>query len=338
LAECDRREFVKLATAGVLVAGAGGLSGCARMLTWSEAQHSAPVQREFGQPPAQSAEETEAAGDGGGPARRSLPDLGVLRGDDPAANTAAAIALIGGIERFVSRGDNVVIKPNILTAREPEYAATTNPAVVAEIVRLCWEAGAATVTVFDRPTAPTRQAYEVSGIAAAVNEADGRMKVLSDRDFELIEIPDGRSLTAWPLVTDIFDADVLINVPCAKTHGLAGLTLSMKNLMGIMGGSRGRIHQGFDQKIVDLNSLVRPQLTILDATRLLVRNGPSGGSLSDVRPGRTIVAGTNQVSIDAYGATLFGRTPESLSYVALAAEQGLGTVDLGALTIEERRS
>lgn len=338
MAECDRREFVGLAAAGALVAGAGGLSGCARMLTWSEAQHATPVQREFGRPPAQSADETEAAGGSGAPADEGLPDLGVLRGDDPAANTAAAIALLGGIERFVSRGDDVVIKPNILTAREPQYAATTNPQVVAAIVRLCWEAGAATVTVFDRPTAPTRQAYEVSGIAAAVNEVDGRMKVLTERDFELIEIPDGRSLTEWPLVTDIFDADVLINVPCAKTHGLAGLTLSMKNLMGIMGGSRGRIHQGFDQKIVDLNSLVRPQLTVLDATRLLVRNGPSGGSLSDVRPGRTIVAGTSQVSVDAFGATLFGRSPESLSYVALAEEQGLGTADLGALTIEERRS
>ena len=93
--------------------------------------------------------------------------------------------------------------------------------------------------MFDNPTAPPRQAYEVSGIAAAVDKVDGRMKVLSDRDFELIEIPEGRALTEWPLVTDVFEADIFINVPIAKTHGLAGLTLAMKNLMGIMGGRRG---------------------------------------------------------------------------------------------------
>ena len=210
--------------------------------------------------------------------------------------------------------------------------------MVAALVSLAWEAGAKSVTVFDRPTAPPRQAYQVSGIANAVDKVDGRMKVLTDRDFELIEIPEGRSLTEWPLVTDVFDADVFINVPCAKTHGLAGLTMSMKNLMGVMGSTRGRIHQGFDQKIVDVNSLIKPQLTVLDGTRLLVRNGPSGGSLSDVRPGRVVVAGTNQVAVDSYGATLFGRKPTSLSYLDLAESQGLGTTDLDSLVIEERRA
>jgi uncharacterized protein (DUF362 family) len=259
----------------------------------------------------------------------------VSRGDDPAANAVAAVALLGGMGRFVRKGDVVVVKPNILTAREPQYAATTNPAVVAAVVKMCWEAGAKSVTVLDNPTAPPRQAYTVSGIAKAVNKVDGRMKVLSDRDYDRIEIPDARSLESWPLVTDIFDADVVINIPCAKTHGLAGLTMSMKNLMGIMGGSRGQVHQGFDQKIVDLNSFVRPQLQVLDGTRLLIRNGPSGGSLSDVRPGRIVIAGTNAVAVDSYGATLFGRKPKSLSYLRLAERQGLGTTDLKSLTIEE---
>lgn len=138
------------------------------------------------------------------------------------------------------------------------------------------------------------------------------------------------------MVADIFDSDVLINMPCAKTHGLAGLTLSMKNLMGILGDERGRIHQDFTTKITDLVSLVKPDLVVLDAFRLLVRNGPSGGSLSDVRKARTCVAGTDMVSIDAYGSTLFGRGAESMPLVQLAVERGLGIADLSKLRIEQR--
>ncbi len=334
--DLDRRELIRLTVLTSLAAGTGGLGGCARLLEWSEAQRQAPIRREFGTEPTASAPATSsAAATGSAPPPPAPPDLGVARGDDPAANAVAAVALLGGMGRFVRKGDSVVVKPNILTAREPKYGATTNPAVVAAVVKMCWEAGAKSVTVFDHPTAPARQAYTVSGIAKAVNDVDGRMKVLSDRDYDRIEIPGGRSLKSWPLVTDIFDADVVINIPCAKTHGLAGLTMSMKNLMGIMGGSRGSVHQGFDQKIVDMNSFVRPQLQVLDGTRLLVRNGPSGGSLSDVRPGRLVVAGTNAVAVDSYGATLFGRKPSSLSYLRLAEKQGLGTTDLKSLDIEE---
>lgn len=331
----DRRHLCRLAALSALGATSGALMGCARLLEWSEAQRQAPVRREFGREPQPASPESTTA-EATSTTTASAPDLGVFRGDDPAENARAAIALLGGMGRFVKSGDSVVVKPNILTAREPQYAATTNPEVVAAVVRLAWEAGAKSVTVFDHPTAPPRQAYQVSGIAQAVNSVDGRMKVLTDRDYDLIEIPGAQALEEWPLVTDVFDADVVINVPCAKTHGLAGLTMSMKNLMGIMGGRRGQVHQDFDRKIVDLNTLVRPQLIVLDATRLLVRNGPSGGSLSDVRPGRTVVAGTSAVSIDAYGATLFGRKPESLSYVTLGEERGLGSADLESLLIEER--
>ena len=198
--------------------------------------------------------------------------------------------------------------------------------------------GAKSVTVFDRPTAPPVQAYAVSGIQDAVRKAGGETKILSDRDFERIAIPEGRVLTSWPLLTDVFDADVLINMPCAKTHGLAGLTMSMKNLMGVMGGARGTVHQDFTQKIVDVNSLIKPQLIVLDAYRILFRNGPTGGGLQDVRPGRTCIAGTNPVSVDAYGTTLFGMQPGQLDYLTAASEQGLGVADLSKLRIEKRGS
>jgi uncharacterized protein (DUF362 family) len=192
--------------------------------------------------------------------------------------------------------------------------------------------------VFDNPTAPPRNAYAVSGIADAVRAVDGRVKILASRDFEQVEIPDAVALDSWPLVTEVFDADVFINVPIAKTHGLAGLTLSMKNLMGIMGGARGVIHQSFSDKIVDVNSLVKPHLVVLDAYRMLVANGPTGGSLSDVREAQTVVIGTNQASVDAVGASLFGRSPTEFTWLVNASERGIGEIDLAKLDITEGRS
>lgn len=338
----QRREFCRIAGICGLALCTGGLSGCARALRWSEGSDAA-VTRDFGGTASSPATDSAAAtttpqgtkpGSLGG--ANAWPDLAVARGNDPAANTRLAVGMLGGMGRFVKRGSKVVVKPNILTAQEPQYAATTNPAAVAAVVSMCWEAGAKSVKVLDLPTAPIRQAYEVSGIQSAVRKAGADMKVLSDRDFERIAIPHGRVLTSWPLLVDIFDADVVINMPCAKTHGLAVLTLSMKNLMGVMGSERGTVHDNFTQKIVDVNSLIKPHLIVLDAYRMLVRNGPSGGDLSDVRMGRTCIAGTNAVAVDSYGATLFGMQPGDLEYVTRAAEQGLGTADLSRLRIEKR--
>ncbi len=344
----ERREFCRFLGVCALCACAGELAGCARALEWSEAQHAREVTRQFpSAAPRTSAEATSSADASRGAETTGsaettaspadvVPDLAVVTGHDPATNTRLAVGILGGMQRFVRRGARVVIKPNMLTAREPVYGVTTNPQAVGEVVKMCWEAGAASVTVFDRPTAAARQVYTVSGIASAVAKVDGTMKVLSDRDFERIRIPKGRVLTSWPLVTDIFDADVMINMPCAKTHGMAVLTMSMKNLMGMMGGTRGVIHQQFNQKIVDVNTLVKPQLVILDAYRILFRNGPTGGGLKDVRMGRTCVAGTSQVSVDAYGTALFGMKPTDLDYLNLAAAQGLGIADLSKLRIEKR--
>ena len=338
----ERREFCRLLGVCTLATCAGGLSGCARALEWSQSQHARELTREFGAPAPGAAAEATRSNEPTGSAETTPsappkpPDIAVVTGDDPAANTRLAVTMLGGMERFVRRGARVVVKPNVLTAREPIYGVTTNPDAVAEVVKMCWQAGARSVTVLDRPISPARQAYTVSGISSAVRRADGAMKVVTDRDFDRIRIPDGKVLSSWPLVGDVFDADVVINMPCAKTHGLAGLTMSMKNLMGIMGGTRGLVHQQFDQKIVDLNSLVKPQLVILDAYRILFRNGPTGGGLEDVRMGKTCVAGTSQVSVDAYGTTLFGMKPTDLEYLGLAAAQGIGTIDLSKLRIEKR--
>ena len=234
------------------------------------------------------------------------PDLVVVNGEAPDQNVRAAISRLGGMERFVKRDAKVVVKPNVLTGRPPEYATTTNPLVVSALVRMCLEAGAAEVTVLDYPTSSPRAAFKESGIAQATEEAGGRLKYLEDRHFERMEIPEGRSITSWPFVTDVFEADTFINVPIGKTHGMAGLTLAMKNLMGVMGDPRGRIHIDFPQKITDVNTLIKPHLVVLDAYRILVRNGPTGGDLDDVEMPKTVVVGTSQTAVDAYGATIMG--------------------------------
>lgn len=262
-----------------------------------------------------------------------VPDLVVARGDSPTAITKAAIDAFGGMKNFISRGDIVVVKPNIAWDRLPEQAANTNPEVVAEVVRLCYEAGAKKVKVFDRTVNDPRRCYVQSGIFAAVKEAGAETSFIDERKFRKMQI-NGGALKEWPLYSEIFEADKVINVPIAKHHGLAGITMSMKNWMGIMGGRRNQIHQKLDQSLVDLSMIIKPTLTVLDAVRILTANGPQGGSLADVKKMNTVVVGTDQVAVDSYGTTLFGMKGSDLGYVRIAAAAGLGKMDLSKLQIK----
>lgn len=329
----DRREFCRLVLGCTVVGCAGGLAGCARLLEWS-AQDTGTGRTVTMNP---SSDATTPTAEVAEPAEAPPPppDLAVFRGDDPAANTRAAVLALGGMERFIRPGGRVVIKPNIIVGREPEFATTTNPQAVAAVVNMAYEAGAAEVVVFDRPTGDPYTAYTVSGIQAAVEAVGGTMKVLTDRNFERIEVPGAVSLPSWPMVTDVFEADTFIDMPIAKNHGMAILTMAMKNLMGILGGERGEIHQDFQHKIVDVATVVKPHLVVLDAYRIMVRNGPTGGSLNDIETPKTVIAGTNMASVDAYGTTLFGMQPTDLDYLRNAAARGVGVIDLSALVIQE---
>ena len=262
------------------------------------------------------------------------PDLAVAHGPSPEKIVRAAVDALGGIKRFVSRGDVVVVKPNIAWDRTPEQAGDTNPEVVAAIVKLCYEAGAKTVKVFDRPVNDPRRCYVQSGIEPAAKAVDAEVSYTDDRKFKETEI-NGLALKSWPLYTDIFEADKVINVPIAKHHGLAKLTMSMKNWMGMMGGSRRMIHQKIDESLVDLAMKAKPALTILDAVRILTANGPQGGDLKDVKKLDTVIAGVDQVAIDSYGATLFGMQGKDLGYVRIAAEHKFGVMDLSRLKIKK---
>jgi uncharacterized protein (DUF362 family) len=262
--------------------------------------------------------------------------LAVARGPDPKAMTRTAIAAVGGIERFVRSGNDVIIKPNIcVDYRSYEYGATTNPMVVAALVELCLGAGARRVRVMDLPFGGSpERAYVNSGIADAVKAAGGQMEVMNRAKFRETEIPYGRDITSWPIYQDILTADLVIDVPVAKHHSLARLSLGGKNLLGVVLNAN-KMHSNLGQRIADVASLVRPGLTVVDAVRTLMTRGPTGGNLDDVRLTNTVIASHDIVAADAYAATLFDLSGEEIVYVKAAATMGLGTLDLGSVKIEE---
>ncbi len=268
------------------------------------------------------------------PVKKPL-DLAVVQNGEPALLVRKAIEMLGGISKFVKKDSVVVVKPNIGWDRVPEQAATTNPEVVAEIVRLCKSAGAKKVQVFDNTCNQARRCYLRSNIQSAAEEAGADVSYMYPQRYQKVNIKDGKQLKSWEIYRDALEADLVINVPIAKHHSLSQVTLGLKNIMGVIGGNRGQIHHHFDEKIVDLNTVIRPQLTIIDAVRMLLRNGPQGGNLNDVKQMDTIIAGVDPVAVDAYGATLFGLKPEQLGFLVEAQKRGLGRLDLTKLKIEK---
>lgn len=266
---------------------------------------------------------------------RTAPDLAQVQGEDPAAATREAVAALGGMKAFVSRGDKVIIKPNIGWDRVPEMAACTNPQVVRALVEMSFDAGAKDVIVMDNTTNQAKRCYVRSGIQDAADRAGA--KVLFVDEHRLKKVPlKGEWLKEWEVFQDFLEADKLINVPIAKVHSLCRLTLAMKNWLGAIGGARNQLHQKLDQGIVDLQAFFKPSLTVLDAYRILVRNGPQGGRPSDTQLTKTVVAGVDAVAVDALGASFFDVKPQELLYLRLAQERGLGTFELEKLRIEKR--
>jgi uncharacterized protein (DUF362 family) len=264
----------------------------------------------------------------------------VARGENPGDNTRRALQETGVIDALVSPGDTVVLKPNMAWDLPPEQGANANPETVAAAVEVCLEAAgpAGRVVVFDRtmsrdPSGP----YHRSGVAPAVRKAGGIVHYVDESGFHGLEIPNAYALGRWSFYEYVLFADhvdVLINIPCAKTHSTSELTLGMKNVFGMVGGERGQLHQEIHRKIPDLNRVVKVDLTILDATRVMFRNGPNSPRPSDVdhSPDRAqrIVVGTDPVAVDAYGATLFEREPRDIGFIRFGHEAGLGEMDFKA--------
>jgi uncharacterized protein (DUF362 family) len=263
-----------------------------------------------------------------------FPHLVVAQGGEPRALVQRALEDLGGIGRFVSRQDVVVLKPNIAWDRTPEQAANTNPEMVAEVVRQCWQAGAKRVIVTDVSCNEPRRCFQRSGIQAAAH-AEGAEVILPDPElFREVEIG-GVVLKSWPVFTPFLEADKIFNLPIAKHHVLTGATLGMKNWYGILGGERNRLHQQIHQSLADLAAFMLPTVTLLDCYRVLLRNGPTGGNLEDVALKKTLVAGTDPVAADAYVAKAYWNLdPAQMPYLAMAAARGLGSVDFEKLQVK----
>ena len=270
-----------------------------------------------------------------GAARAAGKVLAVAKGTSAASNVKRAVAAVGGMKKFVHAGNTVVIKPNICATRAPKYAATTNPEVVATLVRLARAAGAGKVLVMDNPiSADPTAAYSASGIASAVRAAGGSMKVMSRAKsaYRNYKMP-GHFLGSFPLYPDFVNAHVLINVPIVKQHGSTKVTIAGKNLMGCT-WNRSKMHQELSQSIAEVNAKLRPELTVVAAMRILVRNGPTGGSLADVKVKNTVLACTDWVAADTYAASrIFGIAAAKVPYLKAAANMGLGTTNLANVRI-----
>jgi uncharacterized protein (DUF362 family) len=245
--------------------------------------------------------------------------------------TEKAIESLGGMSRFVRRGDVVWVKPNIAWDRTPELAANTNPDVVAAVVRLCFEAGAKEVKVGDHPCDRARRTYVVSGIAPAVQPLGATVVYLDPRRFRKVNLR-GERVKLIPLYPEILDVDVLINIPIAKHHRLAGLTLCMKNHMGVI-DHRRTFHQAIPECLTDLTRFMqsRTRLNIVDAVRTLDRHGPKGGNPADVSVRLTVAAGVDPVALDAFAAELMGRDPQQIGSIVKGAEAELGTLEYRSL-------
>ncbi len=266
----------------------------------------------------------------------AVPVLAAVEGESPAAITKEAIAMLGGMKTFVGKGDKVVIKPNIGWDRTPEMAACTNPEVVKTLVELVLDAGAKKAIVIDNTTNQAKRCYVRSGIQEAVKQAGGDMLFVNDYRIKKMALK-GAWLKEWEIVLDVIEADKIINVPIAKHHSLCRLTMGMKNWLGATGGARNQFHQDIDRAVVDLAAFFKPRLTVLDAYRILVRNGPQGGRVSDTELVKTVVAGTDPVAVDAMGASFFGVAPRELPYLGYARERGLGEFELEKVRLEKRK-
>ncbi|KAA3657125.1 MAG: DUF362 domain-containing protein [Calditrichaeota bacterium] len=256
----------------------------------------------------------------------NLPAMVIVNGGDPRKMVNQAVHELGGIKRFIDDSDVVVVKPNMAWDRTPEQAANTNPDAVAAVVALCLKGGASKVIVTDVSCHEPRRCYQRSGIADAANAAGAKVIFPEKHKFHEIAI-NGQVLTEWPVFEPFLDADKIINMPVAKHHNLTGVTLGMKNWFGALGGKRNQLHQKINESIVDLAELMKPTLTILDAYRILQRNGPTGGNIADVRLNNTIIAATDPVALDSYAAnTFFDLNPIQVQFVKLAHERKVGNM------------
>lgn len=271
----------------------------------------------------------------------SLPDfslakigkrMSIITGADRVKTVNRALQALGGIEQFIQRGDRVVLKVNAAFASPAALSATAHPDLVAEVTRLCYAAGAASVVIADNPINDPQSCFTLSGIAKAAEAAGARLILPGTGSFKPTTLVNARLIRDWPLFIEPFQgATKLIGISPVKDHHRSGASMSMKNWYGLLGGRRNVFHQDIHTIISELATMVRPTMVILDGTTTMLTNGPTGGSLDDLKTTNTMIVSTDQVAADAFGATLLGKTAADLTFIGKAAAAGVGTLDYESL-------
>jgi uncharacterized protein (DUF362 family) len=266
----------------------------------------------------------------------SIPDLAprmsIIRGRSRVDTLRLAIKSIGGIENFIEKGDRVLLKVNAAFASPQMLSATTHPQIVSELTRLCLDAGASSVIVTDNPINDPSSCFRLSGIANAARSAGAQLFLPRDDAFTPFTVPDGKLIRNWPvLYGPLKSINKIIGTAPVKDHHRSGASMIMKNWYGLLGGRRNIFHQDIQTIITELAMMIRPTLVILDGTTTMMTNGPTGGSLADLKETNTMIAGTDQVAVDACGATLLGRSLNDLPFIGMAEAAGLGTADYQSL-------
>ncbi|MCE5334257.1 MAG: DUF362 domain-containing protein [Desulfobacteraceae bacterium] len=267
----------------------------------------------------------------------SVPEAGkhiaIVTGTDRVKTVNAGLKAIGGIEAFIKKGDRVLIKVNAAFATPSTLCATTNPDLLAEVARLCFHAGAASVAMADNTINDPSSCYALTGLAEAAESSGVRTILPRDSLFQEITIPGSNLIKDWPvLLAPLRSATKLIGICPVKDHNRSGASMTMKNWYGFIGGRRNIFHQDIHTFIKDLALMIQPTIVILDGTMSMVSNGPTGGSVSDLKPTNTMIVSTDQVAADAAGAALLGRKPSDLPFIGKAEEAGLGTADIEHLS------
>ena len=258
--------------------------------------------------------------------------MSIVTGSDRVKTVTRAFEAIGGVGQYIEKGDRVLLKVNAAFASPAMLSATTNPQLVAQVARLCLQAGAASVVVTDNPINDAASCFALTGIEQAARSAGASVIVPHDGMFVPTSVSGGRLIADWPLLYEPFRGiNKLIGIAPLKHHERSGASMTMKNWYGLLGGRRNIFHQDIHSIIKELAMMVRPTLVVLDGTTSMMRNGPTGGSLDDLKQTNTMIVSTDQVAADAYGATLLGKTPADLPYIALAQAAGCGSADYQSL-------
>lgn len=269
---------------------------------------------------------------------KKQPDLVAVMGGEPIEMFSKAMAALGGMGKFVKKGQTVVVKPNIGWDTSPELGANTNPELIGEIVKQCLRVGAKDVFVFDNTCDAWNRCYTNSGIEKAVKDAGGKVVPGNTENYyKPISIPNGKKLTEAKVHELILNSDVFINVPVLKHHSSAKLTIAMKNLMGIVWDRRYWHRNDLHQCIADFATWRKPNLNIIDAYRVMTRNGPRGVSQADIVMKKALIISSDMVAADAAAAKIFGTEPNDIPYIQLAHNMGIGNMNLDELIIERIR-